>query len=109
MTIYNREDSRTVLPQLEKRVTELEENKVYMATVDKTTYREAVSALKRGELLFAKVENSYGTYNIYPYCYHGTSALVFARIHWGSAPQCKIVFLNDDDTWETRTYTLATT
>lgn len=109
MARINREDFQTAIPKLEKMIEELEDNKIYIATVDKTTYREATAALKRGELLFAKVTNSYGTYNIYPYCYHGTSALVFARIHWGSAPQCKIVFLNDDDTWETRTYTLATT
>lgn len=111
MTIYNREDSRAALPQLEKRITELESNKdIYVATINKTTYKEVINELKNGKTVFAKTSNSYGTYNIYPYSYMGTGQIFFVRMHGSpSEPQYKCVILREDNTWTTYTTYLATT
>lgn len=109
--LYNREDSRAALPQLEKRITELERNKdIYVATINKTTYKEVVNVLKDGKIVFAKTSNSYGTYNIYPYSYMGTGQVFFVRMHGSpSEPQYKCVILREDNTWTTYTTNLATT
>lgn len=110
MGIYNREDYNTALPQLEKRIKQLEDNGIYVAKVNKTTYREVVQALKDGKIPFAITSNSYDTFNVYPYSFAGTGALYFGRMHGSAnAPAYKLAVLTSDNTWTTYTTNLATT
>ena len=109
MAIYNREDSRTALPQLEKRIRELEEHGVYVATINKTSYKEVKDALKKGYIVYAMTPNSYGTNNMYIYSNTGTDKICFFRMHYSNAPSCRYAYVNADNTWTTQTVNLATT
>jgi len=111
MATFNREDPRTALPQLEKKLTEMIEGidgGLFIAEYDKTTFKEVRAALLDGKLPFAITTNSYGTFNAYPYTFTGTDSIVFGRTHGINSPQYRIVRLYEDDTWTTTTINLAT-
>ena len=98
MAIYNREDPRTALPQLEKRIRGLEDQ-IFIAYLDKTTYKEVRDALEAEKLVFAFAPNSYNTYNLYIYSYSGDGKVCFYRMHGENTASYRNLVLDKDDVW----------
>ena len=98
MAIYNREDPRTVLPQIEKRLQSVEDQ-TFIAHVNKTTYREVHDALKAGKIVYAFSPNSYGTFNLYIYSYSGVGKICFYRMQGENTATYKALVLDTDNVW----------
>lgn len=105
MAIYNREDPRTALPQLEKRIKGLEDQ-IFIAHANETKYQEVYDALKAGKIVYAFSPNSYGTYNLYIYSYSGVGKICFYRMQGENTATYKALVLDTDNVWTSYTVNL---
>ncbi len=83
-------------------------SKIFIATINETSYQDVVNALEAKKVVYAYTTNSQGTYNVYPYAHHNANLIVFTRTHYNqSSQQVKFVTLDSTDAWTTTTVNTA--